>query len=646
MQPAQIGPYKIVSRLGRGGMGAVYEATDPGGAPVAVKVLAAHLADDPGLRRRFNAEIDTLKSLRHPGIVQLLAFGEDDGQPYFAMELVRGESLEHILRGGHRFTWQETVAVALTVARALKIAHDHGIVHRDLKPANLLVAAPPEGDISDRVKLADFGIAKLFGGGAHTAHGNIVGTAEYMAPEQAAGKPVDHRVDVYALGLVMFAMLTGRPPFLGKQVAEVIEKQRSEKPPRVSKTVTEIPPALDELIDRMLMKDPAARPANALALGRLLSAIDTLHAASPVTPPTADAATTPALRGVATAHDRRSQATRATAETTPPDASPGIDHYAPTEAGTPTPDTVALTGGAPATGPEENPTRPFTGKLPHETTKHVLPESASAEGSRGATASTVVDRTTRNRFTTVEELDQAARAQVERDRAAQRRWQIVSAVVTLATIVVGGYLLLRPRSADELYGDIQAIAAEARGSEGDLRDARRPINLFLERFGDDPRAAEVKAIARSLDLDALEKRARRRPLGGRPLAPIERDYRAAMDREQQSPWACREALQAILAIHPDAKSDEESLWLELVKRQIDRLAPLAAKEQAEDAGRIAVLLTEADELATTAAAATDPRQRDALAAKRLTLLEGIVELYSSRPHAAAAVEIAKRQLEQ
>jgi len=165
-------------------------------------------------------------------------------------------------------------------------------------------------------------------------------------------------------------------------------------------------------------------------------------------------------------------------------------------------------------------------------------------------------------------------------------------------------------------------------------------------FGDDPRAAEVKAIARSLDLDALEKRARRRPLGGRPLAPIERDYRAAMDREQQSPWACREALQAILAIHPDAKSNEESLWLELVKRQIDRLAPLAAKEQAEDAGRIAVLLAEADELATTAAAATDPRQRDALAAKRRTLLEGIVELYSSRPHAAAAVEIAKRQLEQ
>ena len=116
MQPSQIGPYKVLSRLGRGGMGAVYEATDSAsGAVVAVKVLAAHLADDSGLRKRFNSEIETLKSLRHPGIVQLLAFGEEDGQPYFAMELVRGKSLEHVLRTGRRFTTQETIAVGLAI---------------------------------------------------------------------------------------------------------------------------------------------------------------------------------------------------------------------------------------------------------------------------------------------------------------------------------------------------------------------------------------------------------------------------------------------------------------------------------------------------------------------------------------------------
>jgi len=141
MQPTQLGPYSIGTRLGRGGMGAVYEATDTTtGATVAVKVLAAHLVDDPGLRSRFRAEIDTLKALRHPSIVQLLAYGEQDDQPYFAMELVRGQSLEQILRSGRTFSWRETVATGLAVAQALKVAHDHGVVHRDLKPANLLIS--------------------------------------------------------------------------------------------------------------------------------------------------------------------------------------------------------------------------------------------------------------------------------------------------------------------------------------------------------------------------------------------------------------------------------------------------------------------------------------------------------------------------
>ena len=173
MNPTQLGPYEIRSRLGRGGMGAVYEAVDTtSGESVAVKVLASHLADDPGLRSRFDAEIETLKNLRHPGIVRLLAFGEQDDQPFFAMELVRGKSLEQLLRSGRRFTWRETVAIALEVTRALKVAHDHGIVHRDLKPANLLVADPPSdaatlatsaatdgGPEGGTVELADVGMA-------------------------------------------------------------------------------------------------------------------------------------------------------------------------------------------------------------------------------------------------------------------------------------------------------------------------------------------------------------------------------------------------------------------------------------------------------------------------------------------------------
>ena len=140
MESQQLGPYVLISRLGRGGMGAVYEAEHEGtGEHVAVKVLAPHLADDFGLKERFNAEIQTLKPLRCPGIVQLIAYGEDDGQPYFSMELVHGQSLERLIRGGRIFAAEEVIAFSIEIARSLKVAHDHGIIHRDLKPANLLV---------------------------------------------------------------------------------------------------------------------------------------------------------------------------------------------------------------------------------------------------------------------------------------------------------------------------------------------------------------------------------------------------------------------------------------------------------------------------------------------------------------------------
>jgi serine/threonine-protein kinase len=233
MEPSRLGPYTIRRRLGRGGMGTVYEAEDESsGAVVAVKTMAAHLDDDAGSRRRFLAEIEALKTLRHPGIVQLLAFGEENGRPYFAMELVRGRSLEDLLRSGRRFSWRETLDTAIEVARALKAAHDHGVVHRDLKPANLLFVDQPAP--GPGVKLADFGIARLFGDAGQTQPGFIVGTAEYMAPEQAAGAAVDPRTDFYALGMVMFAMLTGGPAFQGGTALGIIDRQQREPPPRPS----------------------------------------------------------------------------------------------------------------------------------------------------------------------------------------------------------------------------------------------------------------------------------------------------------------------------------------------------------------------------------------------------------------------------
>jgi serine/threonine-protein kinase len=605
MQPTQLGPYKIRSRLGRGGMGAVYEAEESGtGRLVAVKTLAAHLGDDTGLRRRFHAEIETLKALRHPGIVQLLAFGEEDGVPYFAMELVPGKSLEQELRGGRLFTWRETVALGLEIVRALKSAHDHGVVHRDLKPANLLLLDTPTGGVT--VKLADFGIARLFGDAGQTMAGTVVGTAEFMAPEQAAGKAVDHRADLYALGLVMFAMLTGRPPFHGADVPRVLERQRREAPPRVATRVPTVPPDLDLLIDRLLAKDPADRPANALAVGRVLAAIEALP------------------DGAA------------------PDAPATIDHYGATQAmpGAETSDARLLVTGPAAAA--DAATRPHTSGVDGSAFAHartVPAETADATPTVGG-----------NRFTTVEELNRLTRQRAAAERRRQRAWQTLAAVVTGAVILGGGSLLMQPRSADDLYARIDAIASD---ETSDLRDARPLIDEFLARHGADPRAEAVRTIDRRLDIDGLERKARRRPRSDRLLPPIERDYRAAMAREADSPAACVAALEAILAVaHADADGgatpavpDTEStaLWLALVRRQIDRLKPLATREREEDATRAQAVLAEAAELAGAAAAASAAERAD-LVARRRTLLESLVELNAPRPHMATFVAEARRQL--
>jgi serine/threonine-protein kinase len=163
-------------------MGTVYEATDPDtGRTVAIKTLPLHLANDDTIRRRFQSEIDALKRLRHPCIVPMLAWGEEEGLPFFVMDYVPGLTLEALLRSGKRFAWRDTVSISQEIVRALKSAHDVGVVHRDLKPANLIF--PPAAGGGFHVKLADFGIAKLFGETGLTRSGSVLGTPEYMAPE-------------------------------------------------------------------------------------------------------------------------------------------------------------------------------------------------------------------------------------------------------------------------------------------------------------------------------------------------------------------------------------------------------------------------------------------------------------------------------
>jgi serine/threonine-protein kinase len=603
MEPSRLGPYVIRSRIGRGGMGAVYEAVDPAtGAAVAIKTMAAHLGDDAALRRRFLAEIDALKALRHSGIVRLLAFGEEQGAPYFAMELVRGKSLEELLRSGRRFTWRQAVATGLEVSRALKAAHDHGVVHRDLKPANLLFPAEPADGIT--VKLADFGIARLFGDSSHTQAGSIVGTAEYMAPEQATGGPVDRRADLYALGLVMFAMVTGRPPFHGGQPLDIIDRQRHEVPPRLAALVPGVPAEFDELVARLLAKSPAERPASGLVLGRLLDAIVALH------PPAADE---PEPSGPAV-------------PTSP------VDLLA---------DTQSMPGVRPSgSGPDVVAGGTTRGDFdPAAATFEPLTAAATVPMSIGEAGG----ERPRSRFITVEELDRATREADARRGRREAAVRSLAATIGLGLLVAGAAVLLRPLSADELHARIMAIAAD---DAADLRDARPLIDTFLDRHAADPRADAIRDLDRTLDLDALERRSRRRPRASRPVSPLERDYRAAIARESEGPSACAAALAGVLAVHaesPDPADPDHALWLALVRRQLDRLAPLVAAEQADDAARTAAALAEAAELATEATAADAARRADLLTRRR-AILEGLVKVYAERPHAAGAVAEARRLL--
>jgi serine/threonine protein kinase len=262
-----LGPYEIVSPLGAGGMGEVYKANDTRlDRTVAIKVLPEHLSKDPAIRERFEREARAVSSLNHPHICTLHDVGEHDGIHFLVMELVEGESLADRLKRGP-LPFEQAIDCAAQIADALGKAHRAGIVHRDLKPGNVMLTRMG-------VKLLDFGLAKanptrrsLGEGGPDapteqkplTGEGTILGTVQYMAPEQLEGKDVDARADLFALGAVLYEMLTGRKAFEGESQASVISAIMSSDPPPVSELQSMSPPALDRLVKKCLAKDPEDR---------------------------------------------------------------------------------------------------------------------------------------------------------------------------------------------------------------------------------------------------------------------------------------------------------------------------------------------------------------------------------------------------
>jgi eukaryotic-like serine/threonine-protein kinase len=273
MTGRRLGPWVIDAEIGRGAMGIVYRAhnADDPGIVVALKVLNADLARDDVFVARFQREIEALRQLDHPNIVHFLEAGSDVGLFFYAMEYVAGRDCEAILRERGRLPWPEVLDLALQVVPALKHAHDRGIIHRDLKPANIMLTTGD--DQSAVVKLTDFGVAKLFARPPLTAAGSFVGTAAYLAPEQAVGKPATKRSDFYSLGGVLYTLLTGRPPFPGENVAELIHKHCYAIPDRPQMLVPDLPHDLDGLVMQLLEKDPARRPTDGFVLLRQLERI-------------------------------------------------------------------------------------------------------------------------------------------------------------------------------------------------------------------------------------------------------------------------------------------------------------------------------------------------------------------------------------
>ncbi len=259
-----VGEYKIDKKIGEGGMGAVYSATHPMiGKRAAIKVISAALGADPSAVNRFVQEARSVNQIGHPNIVDVFAFGElADGRNYFVMEYLQGHSLADRLETP--IALGEAIEVLDQVADALEAAHEKQIVHRDLKPDNVYLAAVRGG--RTLVKLLDFGIAKLStpessaGGVAKTRTGMMMGTPGYLSPEQARGRNVDHRTDIYALGCMIFEIVCGRLPFVADNAMDMVLMHMTQAPEKPSQVWADIPPPLDALIFRMLDKNPDERP--------------------------------------------------------------------------------------------------------------------------------------------------------------------------------------------------------------------------------------------------------------------------------------------------------------------------------------------------------------------------------------------------
>lgn len=267
------GRYRLENLLGQGGMSSVYKASDPNlKRIVAIKIIHPHLSTDPTFFGRFEQEAAAVAQLRHPHIYQVHDFNQDSGVYYMVMEYVEGVTLDARLKAfnnaGQRMNLREATQFMIAICDAVDYAHQRGLIHRDLKPSNVMIN--PEGE----PVLMDFGIARLMGGQNFTATGATIGTAAYMSPEQARNVQVDQRTDIYALGVILFEMVSGRRPFDGDSFVSVLMQHVNDPVPDIRELNNRIPPSLAQIITRSLQKDPAQRFSSAAEMANALRSVN------------------------------------------------------------------------------------------------------------------------------------------------------------------------------------------------------------------------------------------------------------------------------------------------------------------------------------------------------------------------------------
>ena len=548
----KIGPYKFLDVLGRGGMGTVFKGQhEETGELHAVKVLAPNYSQEPHFRARFESEIKALIKLDHPNIVRLISFGQEDGNMFFAMEMVDGKSLFEVLRSGHKFTPPQCLSIAKDVCKGLKHAHDRGIIHRDLKPGNLMMT-------KDRVvKITDFGIAKSYGSSQNTGN-NILGTLDYMSPEQAKGEQVAAKSDIYSLGTVLFTLLSGKPPYTANSIEESFRNLTRIPAPYVSSVVPDVPHEVDRLIRRMMEKKPDKRLATAQA------ALHQINEAERVLKNYSEAKTAQNLPIEPTGQETSvfGRKPRKASETQPYENTGDLAGRSMQRAVDPTPKTSVgghtqkkpLPANKTALSNSDDPARVASGSSVARSESNEIRLEASQAQAQAQAQDEPIELDYFN--TVTDEEREIITGDVELHRSKGAVPLLLGLLAVIAVAAVGSWYSLRNPTADELYSQIEAFREQP-------HRVVEQTQQFIALYPDDERFDEIEnmnAVGKSIDFyhDLVNKLSVRARIPGESrMTEIEDQFYDIVRLADDDRNAADAKMAAFIIVHEDNENLEQ-----------------------------------------------------------------------------------------